>query len=427
MEKNDNTVHRGNVLSAMFLVAGTCIGGGMLALPVATGVSGFLPSIAIMLVCCFAMTATALLLLEVSLWMGEGAHLITMTSRILGVPGKIVSWSLYLFICYASLVAYTAAGGGQIALAFRDYFSMAIPHHIGALIFITVFSAVVYMGSRFIGRINTILFIAMIAAYLGLVGMGIPEVKGDLLTHKKWSGSLLAVPLLLTAFSFQTMVPSLTPYLKRNASAMRWSVIGGTFIAFLIYAVWQWMILGIVPVEGPNGLAEALAQGEPATQFLREHVTGKWISVVAEYFAFFAIVTSFLGIALGLFDFLADGLNISKKGFGKIFLALLIMIPTIIFATQYERVFVVALETSGGFGDSVLNGLIPVTMVWMGRYVLKLGSESDFRLPGGRVMLVALFAFFLFTLILEIIIQTGPMAEVYEPFQVPAHNPRNGS
>jgi len=105
------TVGKGAIISAMFLVGGTCIGGGMLALPVSTGVSGFFPSIAMMFVCWFAMTSTALLLLEISLWMSPGAHIITMTSQILGVPGKIVSWILYLFICYASRVAYTAGGG----------------------------------------------------------------------------------------------------------------------------------------------------------------------------------------------------------------------------------------------------------------------------------------------------------------------------
>lgn len=95
-------VKKGSVISAMFLVGGTCIGGGMLALPVATGVSGFLPSLVIMIACWAAMTIAALLLIEVSLWMEEGVHLISMTSRILGVPGKILSWILYLFICYAA-------------------------------------------------------------------------------------------------------------------------------------------------------------------------------------------------------------------------------------------------------------------------------------------------------------------------------------
>lgn len=411
-----------NIISAIFLVAGTCIGGGMLALPVATGVSGFFPSIIMMILCWLAMTATALLLLEVSMWMEEGVHMISMTSRILGAPGKMVSWCLYLFICYASLVAYTAGGGVQVALAARDYFGWTIHKDWGATLFILIFGGVVYLGSQVVGRVNAILFMGMVAAYVALVGMGIPEVKNEFLLNYQWSGSLMAIPLLLTAFSFQTMVPSLTPYLKRNIKALRLAVMGGTAIAFLIYAIWQWLILGIVPVDGPNGLAEALRLGEPATQFLREHVEGHWISSIAEYFAFFAIITSFLGIAFGLYDFLADGLKIEKKGKGKVILGALIVIPTLIFATQFERAFLVALETSGGFGDSILNGLIPVMMVWIGRYHLKIGKDETYGVRGGKPVLVLIFAFFLFTLLLEIALQTGQMATVYEPFEVPALN-----
>jgi tyrosine-specific transport protein len=415
-------VRKGSILSALFLVAGTCIGGGMLALPVATGVSGFLPSIAIMLLCWLAMTISALLLVEVSLWMEEGVHLISMTSRILGVPGRVVSWFLYLFICYASLIAYTAGGGFQIADAIKNYFDVPLLKEYGAVIFILIFGGVIYLGSQIVGRVNAILFTAMVVAYFALVGVGIDEVKGDLLLHREWRGSLMAVPLLLTAFSFQTMVPSLTPYLKSNIKALRWAVIGGTTLSLIIYAIWQGLILGIVPVEGSNGLAEALARGEPATQFLKEHVEGPWIAKIAEFFAFFAIVTSFLGIALGLFDFLADGLKIKKVGIGKVILGILIVVPTIICATYFERVFLVALEISGGFGDSILNGLIPVLMVWIGRYHLKLGNDSHFRVPGGKVLLACVFVFFLCTLALEIRMQTSSDAEIYEPFEVPVHN-----
>lgn len=393
----------------------------MLALPVATGVSGFFPSFAIMVVCWLAMTATGLLLLEVSMWMKEGVHLISMTSRFLGAPGRILSWVLYLFICYASLVAYTAGGGVQIASAFRDYFAVEISKELGAVIFILFFGAVVYLGSRIVGRVNTILFVAMVAAYVALVGIGMPEVDGELLLHRHWPTSLMAVPLLLTSFSFQTMVPSLTPYLKRNAKALRLAVVGGTFISLVIYAVWQSLILGIVPVDGPNGLTQALIVGEPATQFLREHVNSRWICVIAEYFAFFAIVTSFLGIALGLFDFLADGLKIKKAGMGNLALGLLIVIPTMICATYFERAFLVALDISGGFGDSILNGLIPVLMVWIGRYHLGLGKEGQAWLPGGRPMLAALFAFFLFTLGLATLIQAGYL-NGYDTFEPLIHN-----
>ncbi|MFQ5729119.1 MAG: amino acid permease [Waddliaceae bacterium] len=421
---SQQTEHKRSLLSAVFLVAGTCVGGGMLALPIATGVSGFSPSLVVMAISWFAMTSTALMLLEVSLWLEEGAHVITMTSKILGPIGKAVSWLLYLFICYASLVAYTAGGGVQIALAFESYFTLSISKDLGCIIFVLSFGSVIYVGSWFVGRINAILFTAMIVAYFLLVGMGIDEVKTAFLFHREWKSSLIALPLLLTAFSFQTMVPSLTPYLKRNIKSLRIAIVGGTGLAFVIYLVWQWIILGIVPVEGANGLAEALARGnQPATQFLKQHVSGLWISTVAEYFAFFAIVTSFLGIALGLFDFLADGLKIPKEKGGKLLLGLLIALPTIFFAVTFERAFMAAMDASGGIGDSILSGIIPVLLVWRGRYYMNF--SNTYRMAGGRILLIVVSAFFLTSLTIEILSLSGVIHSFYEPYDIlEIHNPQ---
>lgn len=397
MEK-ETTTTPGNVASAMFLVAGTCIGGGMLAMPLGTGICGFLPSMVLMFVCWFCMTVTALLLLEISLWMKEGAHMISMASRLLGPIGKGVSWCLYLFICYASNVGYTAAGGIQISAFFNENLDIALTKDLGCVIFILVYTTVIYLGSIVVGRINTILFGAMILAYIALVSTGVSEIKPGFLLHQDWSYSLVAIPLLLTAFSCQTMIPSLTPYLKKNARSLRIAIIGGTTIACLVYALWQIVILGIVPLEGSNGLADALIKGEPPTQFLREHVNVQWVSTIAEYFAFFAISTSYLGITYGLFDFLSDGLSIKEEGYGKLILGALIVIPTMIFSTQFERVFMIAMETTGGFGDSILCGMMPIMMVWIGRY--RLGHIQNICVPGGRPILVVVFCFFLFTLII---------------------------
>lgn len=415
MENNQASKKR-SVISAMFLVAGTCIGGGMLALPVATGMNGFIPSIAVMLVCYLAMTASALLLLEASLWMGEEAHVSTIATRLLGKYIKIVIWVLFLFISYASIVGYTAGAGLQIVTLFKHYLGLEISREIGALIFILFFGLVVYAGNIFVGRINSILFVGMLLAYIGLILMGIDEIKPSLLLNSKWSSSLMALPLLLTAFSFQTMVPSLTPYLNHQRKDLRLAIIGGTSIAFLIYVIWQFVILGVVPAEGPNGLNEALMKGEPATQFLREHVHGKWIVPCAEYFAFFAIATSFLGIALGLFDFLSDALKIQKKGFGNLILGLLVIVPTFFIAIKYERIFLLALEATGGYGDTILNGLIPVSMVWIGRY--RLNYQHERCLPGGKPVLIFVFLFFLSALIMEILAHTGQIMSIYEVYEV---------
>ena len=79
---------KGSFITVCFLVGGTCVGGGMLALPVSTSMIGFGPSLVVMVLAWLFMTATGLLILEVNLWMKkEDSHMVTMASRMLGKGG----------------------------------------------------------------------------------------------------------------------------------------------------------------------------------------------------------------------------------------------------------------------------------------------------------------------------------------------------
>src|SRR5207247_990440 len=91
-------------------------------------------------------------------------------------------------------------------------------------------------------------------------------------------------------------------------------------------------------------------------------------------------------------------------------------IPTFIFAVYFERIFLIALDASGGYGDSILNGIIPVLMVWVGRY--KLGYKNSFCVPGGKPFLIAIFSFFVFALVLEILAHTGQISSIYEAYDL---------
>jgi tyrosine-specific transport protein len=391
---------KGSILGASLLVAGTCIGGGMLALPVATGVSGFFPSFFLLLLGWGFMTTTALLLAEANLWMEEGAHVITLASRLLGPVGKILAWLLYLFIGYASLVAYAAGGGELFSSAMDRFFGIAIPETWAIILFVIFFGTIIYLGNVIVGRINTFLVFGLIGAYILLIGVGAGHIKWDLLLRSTWGNTIIAVPLLLTVFSFQTIVPSLTIYLKQDGKALRLSIIIGTSLTLLVYVIWQALVLGTVLLDGDYGLAAALAKGKPATEFLGIAVGKPWVGAIADFFAFFALITSFLGIALGLFDFLADGLKIKEKKWGNVALGLLVAVPTILFALSMERVFLTALDTSGGIGDAILNGLFPALMVWIGRYYK--GYNSEFRVPGGKPLLVFVICYALFVFAVEL-------------------------
>lgn len=101
----------GHVFGGSFLIAGTTIGVGMLALPVVTGPGGFVPAMTIYLITWLFMLCTGLLLLEVCTWMPKDANLITMTQRLLGNWGKDLCWLVYLFLFVTVMTAHLVGGG----------------------------------------------------------------------------------------------------------------------------------------------------------------------------------------------------------------------------------------------------------------------------------------------------------------------------
>lgn len=389
------------LLSAMLLVAGTCIGGGMLALPVASGGSGFVPSVAAMVLCWALMTATALLILEVTLSMEPDIHVMTMATRLLGPIGKWVTWFLFLYATYASIVAYTAGGGVTTATALEQLLGMDVSKAVGCIVFVAVFGTVICLGTHIVGEVNSILFMALIGAYVMLLVLGGDEVQMSYLRRVSWSGWWTAIPIILTGFSHQVfIIPSLTRYLDRNVQSLRWALVGGTTITLLVYVLWQWLILGTVPLEGPHGLETAFIKGDPATEYMRRAVESPFVSFIAEFFGYFALVTSFLGMSLGLFDFLRDGFHVHRTKQGRLLLGLAVAVPTVIIAIYFERVFLLAMDTSGGIGDAILNGMMPVLMVWVLRYRMK--EKADYRLRGGKLLLIGIFLFYLLAFCQEI-------------------------
>ncbi|MCH9811979.1 amino acid transporter [bacterium] len=378
------------VLSASFLVAGACIGGGILGVPVEAGALGFFPSAVMLLLSWLFMTLTAFLYGEAALWMEEeNAHVVSIAKHLLGRWGEWIAVLLYIFIGYASLVAYNSGGSQLIGHLFHGLFGIALSPILGAIVYAAIFGSVFYFGAKVLGAINTLLMVGLIISYLMMTSLGVGGVSEALVGRSSWVGFYAVVPLMITSFSFQMIVPSIALYLDKDRKDLKYTLIFGATLALIFYLLWIFVVMGTVPNEGKNGLQEALENGQVATASLRIYAHRSIIAVLGEWFAFFAITTSYLGIGLGLFDFLADLFGVEKKGLGKLVLGLLVVLPTLYITMTYPNTFLEALDITGGLGDSILNGIIPVLMIWIGRYVI--GYKSEFKLFGGRWMLVLLF------------------------------------
>ena len=381
------------LIIGILLVAGTCIGGGMLALPVLTSLGGFIPSMVIFFLCWLFMAGTGLLFLEVCHWMDGDTNIVSMAGKTLGRKGKVFAWLLYLFMFYCLTLAYIVGCGNLVTQI------LPIPIWAGSLVFVGLFAPVVFLGARIVGRVNGLLMAGLLISYLAFVVIGIPYIDFENLKHIDWSASLLALPVAFTSFGYQGIIPTLSRYLDFDIKKTRMAILLGSFFPLLAYIIWQWLILGIVPAFSENGLADTLAAGQNAVYPLKHFLNHSSVYIVGQFFAFFALTTSFFGVTLGLLDFLADGLRVRKDYRGKSFLSLLVFVPPLILAVTYPDVFLLALGYAGGYGSALLLGFLPILMVWSGRYYKKLPSE--YSLFGGRVTLLLMLLFVIFELIFE--------------------------
>lgn len=397
---------RSRVLGGVLLVSGTAIGAAMLALPISTGLAGFIPATLLFVFGWLLMTYTAFLMLEVNFWMEDDANMITMAKRTLGLPGAIFAWVCYLFLLYTLTTAYLAIGGPVFLEGVEAMTGWQLPSWCGPVPLLILFSLIVYRGTHAVDLVNRVLMVGLVVAFALLITSLIPHANPVLLKHTAWPQLMLSVSVVATSFGYHIVIPSLTTYLERDVRRLKMVLIIGSTLPLIIYLLWDAVTLSIIPLAGPHGLLSGYAAGTNGASLVAEVLQTPWIHIIARFVLFFAIVTSFLGVSLSLWDFLSDGLHIAKYGRKRYLLYVLTFAPPLAFSLSHPRAFLTAIEYAGAFGVVTLLGLLPALMIWRGRYRLHL-SSNRFRTPGGRPLLVVVIVASMAVMVIECAIQTG--------------------
>lgn len=384
----------------MLLLAGSCIGAGMLGLPIMTGLSGFVPSLVVFFLAWAFMSLTALLLVEASGHYTKRINLITLVGKTLGKMGKIACWILYLFLFYSLLLAYIAGIGALSNKILTQFFHLSLPDWGASLFFVLLFGWVVYQGTRPVDLWNRVLMVGKIATFLVLVFVGSFYIDSQLLLRSAPKYAIFALPILVISFGFHNMIPSLIDYLGGSQKRARSAILLGGLFALVIYLVWQVLVLGILPLEGESGILATLHEGGEAAQAIVGVLGSSTVSYAVTLLAFFAILTSFLAQSLGLSHFLADGFNVSPKKKDQFWLVVFTLVPPLFLAILYPNIFLQALNFAGGICAVILFGIMPVLMVWKERKHKT--SESSYRVFGGKPLLVILFLIALFVAFFQI-------------------------
>lgn len=344
-------------LGASLLVAGCCIGAGMLGIPVVTAKAGFYPSLFFFLLAWAFMTAAGLLLAKLVLSFNKpDIHLLTMAEATLGRYGKLSAWILFAFLFYAIMTAYVIAAGVLIS-GF-----ISVNFYVSAVVLVAGMFVAIARGVRLIDSLNRYLLFAMVACYVLLVTFGLPSVSLERLERANFSAGWQAVPILVICFGFHNLVPSLASYLKQDYRSLKKAIVTGSLISLTIYLMWEFVILGLVPEQSVAEWVEAEQKGELVTQVLADTVGSKAVVGLAQGFAFLAISTSFLPVAFSFLDFLKDGLQDVKRKASNKTLALVVLVPPLVLSLSDPHLFLEALDFAGGICTVGIFGILPAIM-----------------------------------------------------------------
>jgi tyrosine-specific transport protein len=381
------------LIGSILLIVGTTIGAGMLALPIATAQLGFIGSLLLLFICWLITLASTLLLLEVNLWLPQKSHLVSMAKATLGGQGELITWISYLFLLYALLCAYIA-GGSDLFHSLLRAFGFSIPTWATAILFTFLFGSVAYFGIRAIDYVNRGLMCIKLGAYFFLTVLLLPFVSPEQLTHGDLTlTDTTAWMVTITSFGFAAIVPSLRVYFASDIRQLKIALLVGSFIPLICYILWDIVIMGVIPHKGDHGLIAIAHSQQPTSELVQTFsttVARPAILFFAKWFTSVCVVTSFLGVALCLSDFLADGLRLEKQGWNQLLIQAIAFLPPLSIVLFYPNMFITALRYAG-VDCCLLLILLPALMAWYGRYRRHLAH--GYRVPGGKGLLIFLILF----------------------------------
>ena len=364
-------------IGAICIVAGTAIGAGMLGLPMVIGSLGFMTGTLVLLGMWILAIFSGMMLIEVNLEFTPGVNFNYMTNQILGRPGQIIATGSVFFLAYCLLVAYMTGMGSLISSW------IAIDARVGSTAFAIISIIIFYIGTNALVSVNKTLFSVMLAAMVfSFAFLGDNLTMGNLsLGNPSAKGFLIALPVLFTSFGFHGSIPSVVSFVGEDKKSLVKILVIGSSIPGLCYIAWLMLSLGsatpdqLAGMENVDALVALISGGSP------------WLGRIVSLFAVLALVTSFFGVSLGLFDLVAETFKRENTHAGRAGTSLMVFLPPLAASILAPNGFISALAHAGE-ALAMIAIFLPCVMVWK---IRSSGKEQEYRAVGGRPAVVASF------------------------------------
>ena len=379
-------------LGSIAIVSGTAIGGGMLALPLATAGLGTLPAIALLVILWLVSAYTALLMLEINLRSGVGDNVHVITGKTLGKVGQLIQGASFLSLLYALTMVYLLGGSSLFESKFESLFGQALDTKLTIILFTLIFGGLIAVGVSWVDKASRLLFPLMVILFVVLVFFLLPEVHistivADSMSEAVAKGGfsnilMAAIPVVFTSFGFHVCIATLVRYLDGEVGRIKKVLLIGSSIPLVCYIFWLLVTIGTV---GGDTIIEFNGSLPKLVAALQDIAHQPFIAQCISFFADLALITSFLGVTMSLFDFLAEVTRAKKGLAGRAQTWLLTFIPPLLCALYYPDGFVKVLGYAG-VPLAIMIIFLPIAMALKQRQQ----TQQGYQVVGGKFALAGI-------------------------------------
>lgn len=385
-----------SILWGTLIITGTVVGAGMFSLPVVMSGAWFSWSSAILLLTWLCMLLSGLMFLEASLHYPGNAGFDTLTRDLLGRRWNLLNGASILFVLGILTYAYISASGAILQHTFATL-AMPVSARAAGLGFTLLVALFVWLGTAAVSRITLIFLGAKVITFFLLFGGLLGHVSPALLFDTGGADSdylrygWMVIPFCLASFGYHGNISGLIGYYRRDGNKVARCLLLGTLAALLIYLVWIVGTMGNIPRTDFIAIAQRGGNIDALVDALGHLLQSASLSLLLTIFSTFAVASSFLGVTLGLFDYLADLLSTDNSAKGRLKTTLLTFIVPLSAALIWPNGFLVAIGYAG-LAATVWAVITPALLVLRARQ--RFPHTQSWRLKGGNlpVLLVLVFA-----------------------------------
>lgn len=394
-----------SILGGASIVASVCVGAGMLALPIKGAGAWTMYS---MLALCFTMmmlTFSGWLLLESYQHYPFNVSFSSVTGDLLGKKVNFINNLAVYFVGVILLYAYISVSGDILSSKLSPLVNFGENSaRIFSFIFVIIFSFIVWLGTRAVDRISVILVVFMILSFLFSITPFLSSVESSNLFIKDMKDenlvfyALIMLPVALSSFGYHHSVSSLRSYYKDENKA-KWAIFGGTFMALCFYVLWIIAIFGNISRDEFPSIISSGGELGALLKALGASIDSNSSKHLLSAFSMAAILSSFIGVGLGVFDYLADFFGFKDDKIGRAKTWMVTFLPPLIFSLAYPFGFVKAIGYAGAVA-TIWTCLIPAVLIAKSR---QKWGKGAFSVPCAKFISIILFLFGVLVASIEII------------------------